>query len=245
MINCYLLFHKCGNNYILNVHHLDKQTDFVRSVTPNEAASISGLDKPKSLVNIRCRNFGSETLGATGLIDDESARFLIFTRDPASFIFSAARYHLRGGEAWAVEKAQKALSGQTLTQALRNATNPDEQQIVIMKQFGWLYRRQASLLKYLGDSRFMQVRCEDIFTSTEDTYFASIASFLRCNEPRFLCALKAASPAFKEKLPDHSTGAFAIESPYDALGPEAKQYYSAKWKKYACALGYGYGDITH
>lgn len=257
MINCYLLFHKCGNSYVLNVHRIDKKTGFVNSVPPDEAASVGGHDRPGSAVNIRCRNFGSEALEATGLLDVESARFLIFTRDPASFICSAAKYHLRGGEAWAVEKAQAALGGQTLTQVLRDAESPDEQHIAIMMQFGWLYERQVSLLEHLTDSRFMRVRCEDIFTSTEEAYFARIASFLRCsarpsildrllrhssNEPRFLSALKAASPAFKQKLPKHSTGAFAIESPYHALGPKAKRYYDAHWKGYARALGYDCGD---
>ena len=257
MINCYLLFHKCGNNYVLNVHRIDKETSFVKSVRPHEAADIAGHDRPGVCVNIRCRNFGSEALEATGLMDDESARFLIFTRDPASFIISAAKYHLRGGEQWATGTAQEALSGQTLTQALRSADTPDDQQIVIMKQFDYLYKQQVSLLKYLSDSRFMRVRCEDIFTSTENAYFAKIASFLRCSaepsyvdtsshhagsESRFLSALKAASPAFMQTLPHHSTGSFVVESPYHALGAEAKQYYNAHWKEYARALGYGCGD---
>lgn len=257
MINCYLLSHKCGNNYILNVHRIDKKTRFVPSVKRHEAASVGRHDRPGSVVNIRCRSFDSDALEATGLLEVGSARFLILTRDPASFIFSAVRYHLRGGETWAVERPQAALNGKTLTQALREAESPDEQQIVIMKQFTQLYERQVSLLKHLSDSRFMWVRCEDIFTTTEDAYFARIASFLRCsarpsilsrllrsarNEPYFMSALKAASPAFKQKLPKHSTGAFAIENPYYVLGPKAKRYYDAHWKGYARLLGYDSGD---
>lgn len=256
MINCFLLFHKCGNNYIHNVHRIDTRTIYIRDVLPRQAANIIEYDKGGTVVNIRCRNFDYETIQTSGLLNIESTRFLIFTRDPASFIFSAVKYHLRGGEEWAVKEPQQALDGKTLTQALREASSPDEQQIIIMKQFAWLFEKQVSLLKYVDDPRFLRVRCEDLFTTTEEAYFSNIASFLRCTkrpsfitsllrrskEPSFLYALKAASPAFRKKLPTHSTGAFKIEAPYQALGDKAKTHYDTHWMKYARALNYDDGN---
>ena len=244
MINCFLLFHKCGNNYVINVHRVDTETSFIESVLPQEASNIFEYDKGGSVVNFRCRNFDYETIETSGLLNIESARFLIFTRDPASFIFSAVKYHLRGGEEWAVKEPQQSLDGKSLTQALREATSPDEQQIIIMKQFDWLYERQVSLLKYINDPRFMRVRCEDLFTTTDEAYFSNIVSFLRLSQrPPFLQALKVASPAFKKELPKHSTGSFKIETPYHALGDSmAKSYYDAHWKEYARALNYDCGD---
>jgi hypothetical protein len=256
VINCFLLFHKCGNNYVQNVHRIDTATIYINSVKEHEAANIIEYDKSGTVVNVRCRNFNYETIKTSGLLNIESARFLIFTRDPASFIFSAAKYHLRGSEKWAVKEPQQSLDGKTLTQALREATSPDEQQIIIMKQFDWLYESQVSLLKYINDPNFFRVRCEDIFTTTEEAYFSNIASFLRCSkrpsfitsllrrskEPSFLYALKVASPAFKNKLPKHSTGSFKIENPYHALGGKAKSFYDAHWMEYAQALDYDCGD---
>jgi len=239
MINCFLLFHKCGNSYIRNVHRVYTETPFINSVLPSEAYKIIEHDKSETIVNLRCRNFSDETIENNGLSDIKSARFLIFTRNPASFILSAAKYHLRGGEQWAVKKPNPILGNKTLTQALREATSLDEQQIVIMKQFDYLYKKQVSLLKYIDNPRFLRVRCEDIFTTTEESYFSSIANFLRLSDrPSFLHSLKAASPAFKKELPRHSTGSFKTENPYLALGNTARGYYDSHWKEYARVLDY-------
>lgn len=240
MINCFLLFHKCGNNYVLNVHRIDTKTQFIRSIQPPEVANIVEYDKPGTIVNLRCRNFDDNTIENSGLLNVESARFLIFTRDPASFILSAVKYHLRGREEWAVKKTQKIHGDKTLTQALKEANSLDEQQIIVMKQFDSLYMKQVSLLKYLNDPRFLRIRCEDIFTTTEEAYFSNIARFLRFSDrSTFLRALKAASPAFKRiMLSRHSTGAYKVENPYLALSGTARDYYDAHWMEYAQALNY-------
>lgn len=65
------------------------------------------------------------------------------------------------------------------TQVLREATSSDEQQIVIMKQFNWLYERQVSLLQYKNHPSFLLVRYEDMFTTTDESYFSNVSSFLR------------------------------------------------------------------
>ncbi|NCC53549.1 MAG: hypothetical protein EOM20_20380 [Spartobacteria bacterium] len=243
MLNIYLLFHKCGNNYVLNVHRIDTETAFIKSVVPNEAANIVEHDKGETIVNVRCRNFGYGDIKESCLLNVESARFIIFTRNPAGFILSAAKYHYRGCEEWAVKKHQKDLGGKTLTQALRDSTSLDEQHIIIMKHFDWLYKKQVSLLKLVNDQRFLRVRCENLFTTTEENYFSNLANFFRLSkEPSFLNALKAASPAFKKKLPNHSTGSFKVENPYDALGDEAKSYFDAHWLEYARTLDYDCGE---
>ena len=243
MINCFLLFHKCGNNYVMNVHCADPETHFIESVEPHEADNIIRYDKYGTVVNIRCRNFDDETIKTSGLLKIKSAKFALFTRNPASFILSATQYHLRGSEEWAIKQPQKLLLGKTLTQALREATSLDERQIITMKQFDWLYQKQVSLLKYLKDPRFWRIRCEDIFTTTDETYFSDLADFLRCSDkPSFLNALKVASPSFNKELPPHSTGAFKIENAYNVLGKEARDYYDLHWMKYARALSYDCWD---
>lgn len=241
MLNIFLLFHKCGNNYILNVHKLYDKLHFISSVRPDESSSIVNYDSD-GITNIRCRNFGHAEIQKSHVLKLRTARFLIFTRHPASFILSAAKYHLRGVEEWAVKKPQAILGGKTLTQALRNSSNLDEQHIIIMKQFGDIYKKKASLLSYLNDNRFMRVRCEDIFTATEPDYYISIAEHLRLSgNPFFLNALKAASPAFRTNLPDHATGSFKIADPYEALGDQAKGYFDEHWRSFALRLDYACG----
>ena len=224
------------------MHRVDSETLCIKEVTLKEAADVVKHDQSGTVVNVRCRNFDYETIETNGLLEIESSKFLIFTRDPASFIISAAKYHLRGDEKWAVNRPLRALGRKTLTRALRAATSLDEQQIVIMKHFGKLYRKQVSLLKYMNNPRFLRIRCEDLFTTKEEAYFSNIASFLRCSDrPSFLNALKVASPAFKKSLPKHSTGAFKIKNPYHALGEKARDYFDTNWMEYARSLNYNYG----
>lgn len=252
LINCFLVFHKCGNNYVKNVHRIDLGTKFIDSVKPEDAETIRNFDKNNRVVNVRCRNFDSSAIEKSGLIDIESTRFLLFTRNPASFIWSATNYHKRGGEKWATTIPQQHLGGKTLTQALQEEKTVDAQHIVTMKHFSRLYDKKVSLLSYLDRSNFLRIRCEELFNNTDDAYFKDIAQFLRCtregsslfrflrrsDDPAFIYALKKASPAFKKRLPKHSTGSFRIGNPYLKLGTEAKEYYDQNWLDYEVKLGY-------
>lgn len=239
MLNLYCLFHKCGNNYVQNVHRIYNGVRFVRGVTPNEAGSIPKNDRWLRIVNVRCRNFSHETLKEHRLLELPSVRLLIFTRHPASFILSAVKYHLRGNEPWAANDPQPHLGGIPLTQGLREAPDESQRQIIVMRQFRWLYERQSSLMVTVDDAHVMRVKCEDLFNSTSDTYFQGIADFLRLGRRRrFIEALKEASPAFRTSLPSHSTGAFQATDPYEKLGRDAQAVYDRDYKGFEAALGY-------
>lgn len=239
MLNLYCLFHKCGNNYIQNVHRIYKNVRFVRSVTPAEAGSIPMHDRWFRTVNVRCRNFGIDTLQEHGLPEMSNVRLLIFTRHPASFVLSAVKYHLRGLEHWAATEPQPELGGIPLAQGLREAPDDAHRQIIVMRQFRWLYERQASLMALLNGAQVKRVKCEDLFTNTTDAYFQEIADFLGLGRRRgFIKALKQASPAFKTNLPSHATGAFQSENPYEKLGRPAKAFYDSEYKVFEETLGY-------
>ncbi len=239
MLNLFLLFHKCGNNYVKAVHQHDRRTRFVESVTPEEAGEIPGYDVAGTPVNVRCRNFGLRVLKRDDLLSIPDARFLVFTRHPASFILSAVKYHLAGVEEWAVKKPQPLFGGLPLTEALRQAEDDAERQIIAMMRFQSLYERQASFAEIFGDERFMRVRCEDLFANAEPEYFLTIANFLRLGDrTKFVRALQKASPGNMKKLPGHSTGAFKERDPYAALAPRAKDYYDEHFSGFARQLGY-------
>lgn len=239
MLNLFLLFHKCGNNYVKAVHRHDRIVRFVESIQPAEADRMPEHDHPGVAVNVRCRNFGLDTLERNDLLSIPDARFLVFTRHPASFVLSAVKYHLAGVEEWAVKKPDPLFGGLPFTQALRGAQDDAEREIMAMMRFRSLYERQASFAKTFEDERFMRVRCEDLFANAEPGYFLEIANFLRLGDrTRFVRALQKASPANMKTLPDHSTGAFKKRDPYAALAPRAKDYYDEHFSGFARQLGY-------
>lgn len=238
MINCLLLFHKCGNNYANNVHRLSRRTRYVRSVEPGDAETLRAFNVDGKVTNLRCRNFGRAEVERSGALDDDAARFLVFTRHPASFVWSAAKYHERGIEEWATMRPLQSLNGKTLTQALRDAESLDEKHITIMNHFAFLYERQASLMEFEDDPRFKRLRTEDLFNAHEPAYYQDIAQFLRLPSRGFQRALMKASPAFKRKLPKHSTGAFQIKDPYQDFGDQARAHYDEHWLPFATRLGY-------
>lgn len=239
MLNLFILFHKCGNNYVKAVHRHDPATRFTLSVKAPEADKIASCDLPGEPVNVRCRNFGLKVLQRHGLLEGGDMRFLVFTRHPASFILSAVNYHLRGAEKWAMTRPEPHLGGVPLTTALNATEEEAERQIIAMKQFRGLYERQASFAECFGDDRFMQIRCEELFSTDDPAYFRAIAFFLRLGDrPAFIHALQQASPTSMKKLPRHSTGAFKQRDPYGALEPRAQSWYDEHFRAFADRLGY-------
>ncbi|MFD0985876.1 hypothetical protein [Methyloligella solikamskensis] len=239
VLNLFILFHKCGNNYTMKVHRHDRGTRFVESVQPPAADTIPNHDVAGVPVNVRCRNFGLRVLERNGLLEIDDARFLVFTRHPASFILSAVKYHLPGVEDWAIKKSQPHLGGMSLTAALNATDDEAERQIVAMIHFEGLYQRQASFADCFDRDDFRRVRCEDLFATDDPDYFMEIAKFLRLDtRPQFVRALQKASPAGMKRLPGQSTGAFRERDPYGALAPRAQDYYDEHFRRFADALGY-------
>lgn len=226
MINCFLLFHKCGNNYIREVHRKTKNIDF-REIKAGKANKISQERTSEKIINFRCRNFSASTLIENDLLDIPFIKFVFFTRHPISFIKSAAKYHSRGPEA----------EHRELTKALlATKGNLDLQQIIIMKYFKHLYDHQTSLMQFADDKRFLRVKCEELFTTKNEYFFKDLQKFLRLeNDINFLNALKSSSLAFKKVLPSHSTESFRDNKP---LGAEAQSYYNEHWKHFEDTLGY-------
>lgn len=236
--NIILVFHKCGNNYTINAHKLDRGVRYARDVRYPTAERIN-LPRRGKLVNYHCANFDLDTLNRLGVLAQPNARFLVMTRHPASFVLSATRYHLRGHEKWARTVAQPHLGGQTLTAALHAAATEGEQQIISMTHFTWLYQRMTSFVPKFDDPAFMRVKVEDLFVTRDEYYYQKIADFLRLGErARFVEALKGASPAFKHSLPAHSTGSFQHSDPLASLAPEARAFYQENWQGFAMQLGY-------
>lgn len=236
VLNLFLLFHKCGNNYTANVHRLCPEVayreDFIKQRKSLQMAS-------PDLTNVRCRNFGPPQLKRFGLLQNADNRFLVFTRHPASFILSAAAYHLRGNERWARSKPQPHLGGQTMTDALRNAETEDDRQIAVMTHFRFIYERQAALMRFADDKRFLRVRVEELFQTTDHAYFLKIAEHLRLATVKpFVKALEGASPSFRAELPSHSTGAFREADPLARFGPRAREFYDTHYGNLAMTLGY-------
>lgn len=237
-LNLFLLSHKCGNNYVQNLHKLT-DVPFRNSVMRDQASSIPAHDLPNTVTNIRCRNFSYATLSEADLLDRPETRYLIFTRHPASFVRSASLYHLRGGEKWARQTPQPHFDGKPLTQALREAQNDAEREILTMIQFRDLYLRQTSFTVLFEKPNCLRIRTEDLFTTKDPAYYRTVAEFLRLADwPGFIEALKQASPAFKNELPKHSTGAFKSRDPYAALADGSKEYYDENFSQFASALGY-------
>ena len=58
------------------------------------------------------------------------------------------------------------------------------------------------------------------------------------NNVKFTMSLMKASPAFKLKLPRHSTGSFRVQHPYFILEEEAREYFDENFALYAERLGY-------
>ncbi len=236
--NCFLLFHKCGNNYTNALHRLDRGQPYVRDVRMVTARRIN-RPRPGRIVNFRCRNFDLACLVEHGLLHRPDARFVVFTRHPASFVLSATRYHLRGTEAWARRTAQPHLGGQTLTGALRAAPDEGARQIITMTHFSWLFERMVSFVPCFEERAFLRIRIEELFTARDPAYYEQLAAFLRLGDrAAFRRALMAASPAFKPSLPDHATGSFRQADPVSALAPAARAYYAAHWQQFAERLGY-------
>ncbi|ODA68128.1 hypothetical protein A7A08_01299 [Methyloligella halotolerans] len=239
MLNFFILFHKCGNSYVKAVHKHDRKTRFVMSVRPGEADTLLGHDEPGTPVNVRCRNFGLNVVEQHNLLSVDDARFLVFTRHPASFILSAVKYHLRGSEEWAVNRPEPHLGGVSFTTALNATDDEAERQIIAMTQFESLYERQASFAECFAGEKFMRVRCEELFATADPEYFERIAEFLRLDDrPKFARALRKASPSSMRWLPGHSTGAFQERDPYAALAPRAKDHYDRHFRRFADRLGY-------
>ncbi|TPW27109.1 hypothetical protein FJU08_21130 [Martelella alba] len=238
-VNCFMLFHKCGNNYSIDLHKHTKNICYVSNVTIDTADKINGLHR-RDIANARCRNFDVETLRRHGILTREDARFLVFTRHPASFVLSATKYHLRGDEKWARTTPQPHLGGRSLTDALRAAGDEGERQIITMTHFAWLFERMVSFVPYFDDPRFKRLKVEDLFTTKDVSYYQDIASFLRLEgHSGFLDALKNASPAFKTDLPRHSTGTFRREGdPLEKLEAVARDHYMMNWQTYSDRLGY-------
>lgn len=239
MLNFYLLFHKCGNNYANNVHELYNGTKYVESLEPGEEVSFAEYEESQDIVNVRCRNFGLQNIERHNFLADNNARFLVFTRNPASFVVSAAKYHTRGEEEWARTRPLQTLGGQTLHAALNNASSDSEKYIITMKHFKFLYEKQASLSKLFSDQRCMQIKTEELFVNKDPDYYRAIAKFLRLGDSSdYINALMQASPAFKRDLPKHSTGTFRNQDILSTFDNEAKDYFEKHFSKYGEYLGY-------
>lgn len=236
-LNLFLRTHKCGNKYTEDVHRL-WGVPLVQA-QPAAASAILAFDKPDSITNVRCRNFGYDILSEAQLLDNNNTRMLAFTRHPASFVHSATLYHLRGDEKWTHTLLKPHFGGKTHAQALQDAKSEAARQIVTMVTFKTLYEKQASLAALFDAPNCLRVRTEDLFTSTDPEYYQNIAKFLRLEgDENFVQALKDASPAFRTKLPSHSTSAFQLEDPYTALVDEARAYYDEHFAGFATRLGY-------
>lgn len=236
--NYYLLFHKCGNNYVKNIHEIDRETPFVSSIEPNETDELE-CQENTGVLNVRCRNFGSADIEAHGFTRESESRFLIFTREPASFILSAVKYHLRGEEEWARTLKQIKFDNMSLTDALNNTSNDDERYIIVMKQFKHLYEKQASLANYFQHPSFMRLKVEDLFTSADPEYYRNIAKHFRLEgNTDYINALMQSSPAYKKELPKHSTGAFRVNNALAKFGGKARSYYEEHFAAFAEVLGY-------
>ena len=234
-----MLFHKCGNNYVNNVHMLYSGTQYFRSLQPHEYASFSKLEKTEDFVNVRCRNFGLSDIKNFNLLEDKESRFLIFTRHPASFIVSAAKYHTRGEEEWARTRALNSLGGLTLHGALNDASSDSEKYLIIMKHFKFIYEKQASLSNLFGDYRCLQVKTEELFSSIDPEYYRNIAKFLRLGDSEeYINALMMSSPAFQTKLPNHATGVFKTHNILSTFDAVARSYFEEHFVNYGEALGY-------
>lgn len=239
MLNFYLLFHKCGNNYVNNVHELYGGTEYFKSLEPSDDVSFAAYQNTKDIVNVRCRNFGLQDVEKFNFLKDENARFLVFTRNPASFIVSAAKYHTRGEEEWARTRPLKTLGGLTLHRALNEASSASEQYIIIMKHFKFLYEKQASFAGLFNDDCFLQVKTEELFVNKDTDYYQEIANFLRLGDSAdYVNALMQASPAFKTKLPNHSTGTFKEDNILSTFDDGAREYFEEHFSKYGEVLGY-------
>ena len=238
-VNLYLLTHKCGNNYIQQVHRIARSVPFVKSVQPGQAYNVLKKDAPRSGTFVRCRNFGHDHVMQATAHDPSRFRFVIFTRHPASFVLSATKYHLRGGEAWATTRKQEHLDGMTLNDALHVVKTEAEQQIVVMRHFVDHYRRQSSLMRLLGGDNAIRLKTEDLFTESNESYYHDIAEFVGMNAgSRYSMALMKASPAFRDSLPTHSTGAFKDSSPRDRIVGEAGAYYDEHFLPFQEKLEY-------
>ena len=136
---------------------------------------------------------------------------------------------------------QAKLGGIPLAEALAKAESEADRYIVSMIHFEPLYRIMTSFLEYMNDPRFLRLKVEELFTQTDDRYYQQIADFLRLGDkPQFVEALKQASPAFKQELPKHSTGAFRAKQPYAQFETKAKEYFDEHLVPYATQLGYSY-----
>jgi hypothetical protein len=217
--NLFLLTHKCGNNYVRSVFaseptFIQYQTDELRGQMPGPYIGDAEVP-PMEFANIRCRNFSPLSLEKSlRLIDLHRSRFFLFVRHPASFFRSAASYHLRGSEKWAMESLYNNLGNKTLTQALQEAPDLETRLTIAMRHFGLLWSLPSQwvaayqFLKSIG-ADVTVVKTEELFDRRDEPYFETLADKLS-HDGFSISAdeLMAASPRFMKELPAHSTGEF-------------------------------------
>lgn len=237
--NVYLLTHKCGNNFIIDLFNRKTKTDNYIELKP---------DFPKfnyaneTFYNIRCRNFKRpHTEKLFDLLGKEGINYFVFTRHPASFFRSATTYHLRGNEKWCRQVKQPGFGDRTFYEALHDCKSFGEQLVASMKLFGIsnrLIENWVMNLNFLRDknANVQQVKCEDIWqneSSLKEFHSGITHSGFLINFEQLL----KASPVGIAKLKEHSTGEFK-KNAFDGYDDFAKNFYDAYFKKYEFYLQY-------
>ena len=239
--NAFLLTHKCGNNFIIDLLNKGKNK------TPNyielwQKNPVFLNYNNELFYNIRCANFAkSETEKLFEILGKENINYFVFTRHPASFFRSATSYHLRGNEVWCRESKQPHFEDKTLYETLHDCKNFGEQLVISMKHFGiakQFIKSWTNNLKYLRDktANVYQIKCENIWQDENELRelhdkISHNGFFINFNR------LLEVSPINREKLKKHSTGEFKKDffADYDDF---AKDFYNDSFKKYEKELQY-------
>ena len=256
--NIFLLTHKCGNNFIKEIFNRNdkKSNNFIKGIfnrgdnKTNNLIQISEDEQNfdfnpnnENFFNIRCRNFTrNSTEKISNMFGDESVKYFVFTRHPASFFRSATTYHLRGNEKWCKSKKLKHFNGKTLYQSLHDCKSYGEQLVVSMKHFGLEMRlpnRWVENLAFLRDqgSDHQQVKCEDIWqdlNALKKFHTALVHDGFSIDFEQVLGSSPLREGGFSKK---HATGEFKkdVFEDYDDF---AKDFYNMHFKSLEAILQY-------
>ena len=242
--NIFLLTHKCGNNFIEDIFNRgDKRKSNYIEISQGEKNFNSFLNNT-DFFNVRCRNFEKDsTEKILKLLDTKHTKYFVFTRHPASFFRSAARYHIRGKEKWCKDIKLKHLAGKTLYQCLHDCKSFGEQLVVTMKHFGLENRypnNWVENLAFLKDqgANYRQIKCEDIWQDLDALkkfHAALIHDGFSIDFEQVLDASPLRERGFNKT--QHATGEFKkdIFEDYDNF---ARDFYNMHFKRLETNLQY-------
>lgn len=239
--NVFLLTHKCGNNFIEDLFNRgDNKIDTYIELK----RSMSGFTYNREcFLNIRCRNFNKAATKSTlSLVGKENTKYFIFTRHPASFFRSAARYHFRSGEKWSKSNKLQHFGGKTLHQRLHDCATFGEQLVVSMKHFGIEKRMPNNWIEnlaYLRDqgADCQQVKCEDIWqdiNALKEFHSSIVHSGFSIDFEQILGVSPLGTEISKKS---HGTGEFKKDAfaDYDDF---ARNFYDANFRSFEGILQY-------